>query len=101
MTQTRIFYLVCLSRYNHAMNDELISVIAFFAGVPLFLIGWSMSVIAAKRLNTRWLLGMIFALPVTLPLLALVHWQRAKLPLLVSSIGSILILITLYYLGEQ
>lgn len=28
---------------------ELISVVAFFSGVPLFIIGWVMSVIAARK----------------------------------------------------
>jgi len=82
------------------MSDELIFIVSVFAGIPIFLVGWSMSIIAAKRLNTRWVLGMVFALPVTLPILALVHWHRAKLPFFVSSIGSALVLIAWYYVGQ-
>jgi hypothetical protein len=82
------------------MSDELIFILSVFSGIPIFLIGWTMSIIAAKRLNALWVLGMVFALPVTLPILALVHWQRAKLPLFVSSIGSALILTAWYYFEQ-
>ena len=77
--------------------QELISVVAFFTGIPLFIIGWVMSIVAAKKLNTPWVLGMVLVFPVTLSMLALVHWQRAKNPLLVTLIGTTLIFITLYY----
>jgi len=33
---------------------ELISVVAFFSGVPLFIIGWVMSVVAALILVTAY-----------------------------------------------
>lgn len=79
---------------------ELISVVAFFSGIPLFIIGWVMSIIAARKLNLQWMLAMVFVFPVTLTLLALVHWHRAKKPLLVTAIGTVLILITLYYVPE-
>ena len=80
---------------------ELISVVAFFSGVPLFIIGWVMSVIAARKFGTKWVVGMVLAFPVTLMLLVLIHWGSAKKPLLVTIIGTALILVTAYYLPEQ
>jgi hypothetical protein len=83
------------------MSDELIFILSVFAGIPIYLAGWSISIIAAKRLNTRWVPDMVFALPVTLPILALVHWQHAKLPFLVSSIDPALVLTAGYYFGQD
>lgn len=80
---------------------ELISVIAFFSGIPLFIIGLVMSVVAAKKLGTPWAIGMVFAFPITLTLMALIHWKRAKKPLFITVIGTALILVTLYYVPEQ
>jgi hypothetical protein len=88
------------SGYNPTMH-ELISVVSFFLGIPLFIIGWVMSIVAVKRLGTQWMLGMIFVFPITIVLLSLIHWHRAKKPLLVTVIGTILVLITLYYVPEQ
>lgn len=80
---------------------ELISVVAFFAGIPLFIIGWVMSIVTARRLSTQWVFGMIFVFPIALVMMALVHWHRTKRPLLVTVIGTVLILVTLYYVPEQ
>ena len=80
---------------------ELISVVAFFSGVPLFIIGWVMSVIAARKFGTKWVVGMVLAFPVTLMLLVLIHWGSAKKPLLVTIIGTALILVTVYYIPGQ
>lgn len=80
---------------------ELISVVAFFSGIPLFIIGWVMSIVSAKKLNTQWVVGMVLVFPATLTLLALIHWSRAKKPLLITIIGTVLILVTLYYVPEQ
>lgn len=80
---------------------ELISVVTFFLGIPLFIIGWVMSIVVARRLGTQWVLGIVFAFPIALITMALVHWHRAKRPLLVTVIGTALILVTLYYVPEQ
>lgn len=80
---------------------ELISVVAFFSGVPIFIIGWVMSVVAAKKYGAKWIIGMVLAFPVTLLLLVLIHWGPAKKPLLFTVIGTALILVTIYYVPEQ
>jgi hypothetical protein len=80
---------------------ELISVVAFFAGVPIFIIGWVMSIVAAKQFGTKWIVGMVLLFPVTLLLLVLIHWGPAKKPLLFTVIGTLLILVTIYYVPEQ
>ena len=44
---------------------------------------------------------MVLAFPVTLMLLVLIHWGSAKKPLLVTIIGTALILVTVYYISGQ
>ena len=68
---------------------ELISVVAFFSGVTIFIIGWVMSVVAAKNFGTKWIVGMILAFPITLLLLVLIHWGSAKKPLLFTVTGTV------------
>ncbi len=79
---------------------ELISVIAIFTGIPLFIIGWVMSVITARKFGTKWVVGMVLVFPVALMLLVLIHWGSAKKPLLVTIIGVALLLVTAYYIPE-
>ena len=83
---------------------ELISVVpvvAFFTGIPLFIIVWVASVVAARKFGTKWVVGMVLAFPVTLLLLVLIHWGPAKKPLLITVIGVVLLLVTAYYVPEQ
>jgi hypothetical protein len=80
---------------------ELISVVAFFSGVPLLIIGWVMSIIAAKKYGTKWVIGMVLIFPVTLLMLLLIHGGAAKKPLIFTVIGVILIFVTVYYIPEQ
>ena len=80
---------------------ELIAVVALFTGVPLFIIGWVMNVVAARKFGTKWVVGMVLAFPIALMLLVLIHWGPAKKPLLVTVIGAALILVTAYYVPEQ
>jgi len=79
---------------------ELIPVIAFFTGIPLFIIGWVMSVIAARKFGTKWVVGMVLIFPVAVMMLVLIHWGSAKKPLLITTIGLALILVTAYYIPE-
>lgn len=80
---------------------ELISVVAIFSGIPLFIIGWVMSIVAARKFGAKWVVGMVLAFPVTLMTLVLVHWRQARKPLLVTIIGTALIFVTAYYVPEQ
>ena len=80
---------------------ELISVVAFFIGIPILIIGWVMSVVAAKKFGTKWIVGMVLAFPFTLFLLLLIHGGAAKKPLLFTIIGVALIMVTVYYVPDQ
>ena len=80
---------------------EMISVIALFFGVPLFITGWIWSIVAAKKTRIEWVVGMVLLFVITLPLFAMVHWNYAKKPLLVTSIGTLLIMLTMYYVPAE
>jgi len=79
---------------------ELIAVVALFTGIPLFVIGWVMSVIAARKFGTKWVVGMVLVFPVALMMLVLIHWRPAKKPLLITIIGVALLLVTVYFVSE-
>jgi len=79
---------------------ELISVVAIFTGIPLLVIGWVMSVIAARKFGIIWVVGMVLVFPAALTLLVLIHWEQAKKPLLITIIGVALLLVTAYYVPE-
>lgn len=79
---------------------ELISVVAFFSGVPLFIIGWVMSVVAARKFGTKWVVGMVLVFPIALVLLLLIHGGAAKKPLIFTVIGAALLLVMWYYIPE-
>ena len=81
--------------------DELIAVVAIFTGIPLIIIGWVMSIVAARQFGMKWVVGIVLVFPIALILLVLIHGGPAKKPLLVTVIGAALILVTAYYVPEQ
>jgi len=74
---------------------EIYTVIAFFAGLPLLLVGWIWSIVVAKDVNARWLLAMIFVFVLALPAFSLLYWQRVKWPFMITTLGMVLLLGTL------
>lgn len=80
---------------------EMISVVALFFGIPLFLTGWIWGIVAARNTRVEWVVGMTLLFPATLPLFAMVHWAHAKWPLLLTIIATALIMLTMYYVPAQ
>jgi hypothetical protein len=75
--------------------NELFALLSFAVGIPLLIIGYIMGIIAVKHMELSWRIGMVLAFPFAMPLLALIHWQRAKKPFIYSTVGILLILYTL------
>ena len=81
--------------------DELIAVVAIFTGIPLIIIGWVMSIVAARQFGMKWVVGIVLVFPIALMLLVLIHWGPSKKSLLVTIIGVVLILVAATFAPEQ
>lgn len=82
------------------MNDDIL-MIAVLGGSALMFVGWIWSMVVARRVHVGWFAGMAIMFIITLPLFALIHWEKSKKPFLVSLVGIALIWGAMYSLPEN
>jgi hypothetical protein len=79
---------------------ELLTLLAFFVGIPLLITGWIWSCVVAKSINQRWFVFMWLLFPFTLPVTPLFHWQKIKWPFVTTTIAMLILLSTWWVLPD-
>lgn len=82
------------------MND-IIFLSTIFFGIGFMLVGWIWSMAVARKVNTGWFAGMAGVFIIALPIFALLYWDKAKKPFIVSIIGFVLTYSSFFFLPNK
>jgi hypothetical protein len=66
----------------------------FQAGIAITLLGWAWMILIAQRVSTGWFFAMLFLFPVAAPWFAFRHWGMARVPLIITVIGAVVLYLT-------